>query len=74
MTLMSNWSPARHWWKRWYRTLRIVRREHAKAVYDLMVYGACAVAIPEDGSDPYHIPVKNIPIEALQSGADTPEA
>ena len=60
-------SSARRWWKVYYRMLRICRREHAKAIHDLMLYGTCAVMIPEDGSDPYHVPFEDITPDMLRS-------
>lgn len=51
---------AKQHWKRYYRLLRVARREALKSAIDMMCYGTGAVFIPNNGSDPRHIPTENI--------------
>lgn len=57
---LKNSSPARRWWKRVWRRIRVCRREGNKAIVDTMIYGTGAVFVPKDGSDPHHIPVDEL--------------
>jgi len=51
---------ARKWWKTYYRTLRIARRESMKVAHDMMIYGTGMVYVGE-GAKPdgvaQHIPI-----------------
>lgn len=47
---MNN-SLAKQEWKKFYRTLRVIRRESLKVVKDAMLYGTGFMHFPEDGSD-----------------------
>ncbi len=38
-------------WKKFYRMLRVTRRESAKAVTDMFIFGTGAVIFPHDGGD-----------------------
>lgn len=53
-------SPARASWRISYRSLRVARREHGKAMLDLVSYGTGVVYVPHDGSDPRHIPLTEL--------------
>jgi hypothetical protein len=58
-TAMSNLT-AKQKWKRFYRAIRIARREADKAILDMMIYGTGIVLMPKDGSDPCCIPLADI--------------
>ena len=47
-------------WKKFYRTLRVTRREAYKAALDVMMYGTGVMIIPNDGSDPKHMPFDKV--------------
>ena len=51
---------AREHWKRYYRVLRIARRETLKAASDMLVYGTGVVIISSTDHLPRHIPMKDI--------------
>lgn len=42
-------------WKKFYRYIRVIRREQYKAVQDTVLYGTGAVFVPENGDDPHHV-------------------
>ncbi len=52
-------SNARAWWRAVHRWNRVMRRENAKAMQDMFMYGVGAVMLPE-GTDPYHVAAKKI--------------
>lgn len=39
----------REWWKKYYRALRVCRREAMKATQDMMLYGTGVVKVSADG-------------------------
>ena len=48
-------------WKAWYRRMRINRREHGKALLDLMLYGtAYLVPDPKEPSCIQHVPALDV--------------
>lgn len=53
----------RQWWKITWRAIRVYHREQAKATTDMMLYGTGVVKIPDDGSDPCHIPIEDVTFE-----------
>jgi len=55
-----NASPSRKAWKTLYRLLRVGRRETEKAAFDCLIYGSGYIRFPTDGSDPKHIPRRDI--------------
>lgn len=56
-------SPARIWWKAYWRQLRIIRRETSKQWQDAMIYGTGFVQVgPEVPDGIKHIPVNEIQI------------
>lgn len=55
-------STARAWWKVYYRTLRIVRREAHKATMDMLIYGTGAVSVSAEG-DIKHVPMQSMLLE-----------
>jgi hypothetical protein len=57
-------TPARLWWKQWYRRLRIARREMKEATIGMMTYGTGAVRVDSDGRAHY-VPVAEIRKEWL---------
>ena len=52
-------TPARLWWKHWYRRLRIARRELRHSTIDLMAFGTGAIRVDENG-EAHHVPVAEI--------------
>lgn len=48
---------AKRWWKKTWRAIRVARREVKKANLDAMIYGTGVVRLPNDDSDPRHIPI-----------------
>lgn len=47
-------------WKLAWRRIRIFRREYAKVQIDMIVFGTGAMLIPDDGSDPSHVPIEDL--------------
>jgi hypothetical protein len=54
-------------WKKFYRTLRIVRREAYKVTLDMMIYGTGTMMVSDDGSDPKHVPIEEMLIDEVMS-------
>lgn len=57
---MTRQSPARTWWRQYHRAQRVARREAAKATLDLILFGTGVVIVPNDGSDPRHVPLPEV--------------
>ena len=56
-------TPARLWWKLWWRQLRIIKRETTKQWQDTIIFGTGFVQIGPDRLDGIrHIPVDQIRI------------
>jgi len=57
---------ARQAWKKYYRLVRVMKREGLKAAIDTMMFGTGAVFLPDDtNSDPYHVPFSEIIIKGV---------
>jgi hypothetical protein len=59
-------------WKYWYRQMRIARREAAKAVTDMMVYGSGMVKISVEGCA--HVPAHVWMKTSISFEESTPES
>lgn len=59
--------PARVRWKVVRRLIRVVRRENRKALRDCALFGSGVVFFPNDGSDPRHIPIEQVRLEAVNA-------
>lgn len=58
-------TPARLWWKQYYRMMRVCRREVLKAAEDMMIYGTGAVFYGK-GTGPRYAPFSQIPKEGVR--------
>lgn len=50
-------------WKWYYRKMRVIVRENEKAAVDMVTYGSGYVKTFDDGSDPQHVPIKDVRIK-----------
>jgi len=58
---------AKQRWKKLYRAIRVSRRENLKAIEDMMLFGTGCVFVPNDGSDPRRIDIKDMLLSELAS-------
>lgn len=63
-------TPAKRWWKKYYRLQRVAKREAMKSLLDMTIYGTGAVFVPNDGSDPRYVPISEIYLEPNESRSE----
>ena len=47
-------------WRKYYRAMRVARRECNKAFIDMIIYGSACVFFPDTDGDPVYIPMESI--------------
>jgi len=60
---------AKQWWKKTYRLMRIIRREHIKSIPDLMCYGQSILKINGNG-EVEHVPFNQFDLNLPKSKSE----